>query len=251
MAEVVGRELRLPARPDARLRAGHDRRVVDQDVDAAPGVEEALGEGVDAVEVAEVELVDLDALDAGEHLARVLGPAGRDDDVRAGAGERARGLQAEARVAAGDDREPAGEVDAGEDLGGGAAVAEARVDRMLGSRHDPSLSLRARSKSSASASQAREHPARQRDRRPRAGGRRSERGRLEPGQQPAQLLPLGGAHREAVHDELAQAPPLTAVEAAQVPPCEQQRLGDREEPEERDRAHHAEHRNGLPGPPAS
>ena len=41
VTEVVGGELRLPARPHPRLRAGHDRRVVDEDVDAAPVVEHA------------------------------------------------------------------------------------------------------------------------------------------------------------------------------------------------------------------
>ena len=99
VAEVVGGELRLefiPAHPDPRHRARPDRGVVDEHVDAAAGLEEG----------------------------------------RAGADERARGLEPEARVAAGDDREPAAEIDALEHLGRGAAVAKARVDRLLGSRHD-------------------------------------------------------------------------------------------------------------------
>ena len=53
----------------------------------------------------------------------------------AGAGERARRLQAEARVAAGDDRELPGEVDAAQDLVRGAVVPEARADLVLRCRH--------------------------------------------------------------------------------------------------------------------
>ena len=50
-------------------RAGHDRGAVDQQVDRAAGGEEAVGERGDAVEVAEVELGDLHAVDARERLA--------------------------------------------------------------------------------------------------------------------------------------------------------------------------------------
>ncbi len=46
--------------------------LIRRSIDAA-GREEALGERRDAVEVGEVELVDLDALDAGERLARGVG----------------------------------------------------------------------------------------------------------------------------------------------------------------------------------
>ena len=47
--------------PDPGLGQRHDPGVVDQQVDRAARGEEALGEGVDALLVAEVELVDLDA----------------------------------------------------------------------------------------------------------------------------------------------------------------------------------------------
>ena len=60
MAEVVGRELGLPARPDARLGTGHDAGVADEEVDAAAGRQEPVGEPRDAVKVAEVELVHVD-----------------------------------------------------------------------------------------------------------------------------------------------------------------------------------------------
>ena len=143
VAEVVGGELRLPARPHPRLRAGHDRRVVDEDVDAAPVVEHLPGERPHAVERAEVELADPRALDPLEHLGGVLRPPGRDDHLRARAAQRAHGLQPEARVAAGDDREATAEVDALEHLGRRRAVAEAGADRALWRGHD--LSLRSRS----------------------------------------------------------------------------------------------------------
>ena len=81
---------------------------------------------VDAALVeAEVELADLDAVEPVERLlGRVGAPRGH-DDARAGADERARGLEPEAAVAAGDDREAAAEIDALEHLGRGAAVAKA------------------------------------------------------------------------------------------------------------------------------
>lgn len=84
MAEVVGGELGLPARPDAGLGAGHDAGVGDEQVDPPPGGEEAVGERTDAVEVTQVQLVDLDVVQAFEGLLGGLAAAGRDDDVGAG-----------------------------------------------------------------------------------------------------------------------------------------------------------------------
>jgi hypothetical protein len=78
------------------------------------GGEEAVGEGADAVEVGEVEFADLHVVDAGERFLGGGAAAGGDDDVGAGAGEGAGGLEADAGVAAGDDRELAGQVDAGQ-----------------------------------------------------------------------------------------------------------------------------------------
>ena len=68
--------------------------------------DEPVGEPGDAVEVAEVELVHLDAVDAGQRLLGDRRAAGGHDDVGAGAGEGAGRLDADARVAAGDDGEP-------------------------------------------------------------------------------------------------------------------------------------------------
>ena len=91
------------------------------------------------LEVAEVELVDLDTVDAGQRLGRDVGPPGRHDDVRAGPGERAGRLQPDAGVAAGDDGETAGEVDAGDHLGRGGLGAEAGPDGMLRRAHPATL----------------------------------------------------------------------------------------------------------------
>ena len=76
--------------------AGHDRRVVDEHVERAAGGEEALGEGADAVQVAEVERVDLDRRRARPApRAACCGPAGGHDDLRARRRASARdGLQA-------------------------------------------------------------------------------------------------------------------------------------------------------------
>jgi len=63
VAEVVNSKLRLPAGPDAGFRAGHDRCIVDEDVHPAPGIEEPPGESVDAVEVSEIKIVDLYAVE--------------------------------------------------------------------------------------------------------------------------------------------------------------------------------------------
>ena len=49
------------------------------------------------LEVAEVELADLHAVDPGQRLLGDVGPAGGDDDLRPGAGERADGLERRCR----------------------------------------------------------------------------------------------------------------------------------------------------------
>lgn len=124
MAEVVGRELGLPAGADPGLRTGHDRGVVDDEVDGASRGGEALREPADAVEVGEVEVVHLDPVDTGECLLGGLAPSGGHDDLGTGAGQRARRLQAEARVTAGDKGELSGEVDPAQDVRRGVPGSE-------------------------------------------------------------------------------------------------------------------------------
>src|SRR5262245_41365768 len=136
---MVGRELRLPARADPGLRGGHDRRAADHDVDAAPAVQEPVGEGPYAAEIAEVESVDLGPVDAGQRLGRGIRPSGWNHDVRTGTGQCADGLDADPGVAAGDDRELAGQVDALENLRRGAPGAVAGSDLVLLCCHTQTL----------------------------------------------------------------------------------------------------------------
>ena len=135
VAEVVGRELRFPARSDTCLGAGHDARVVDEDVDAAVRGQEAFGEGPYGVEIGEVERVDLDSLDAADRLPRGLRPPCGHHDTGARRRQRTRRLQAEARVAAGDDGELPGQIDAAQDFRGGAVGSEGGADAVLRSGH--------------------------------------------------------------------------------------------------------------------
>lgn len=131
VAQVVGRELRLPAGADAGLRVGHDGCVVDQDVDRPPGGEEAVSGRADAAEVREVQLVDLDPLQTGELLAGMIRAACRHQDGGSGGRQRTGGREADAGVPAGDDGEHTGEVQAGQDVGGSAVPAKAAADRVL------------------------------------------------------------------------------------------------------------------------
>src|SRR3954447_25211784 len=121
---MVRRELQLPARPDALLGARHHPGVVDQDVDGATRIEEALRKGADAVLVGKVELVDLNVVDALESLLGHLATTRGNDDVGACANKRLDRLETQPRIAAGHDRELAAQVDAGNSLGSGRAIAK-------------------------------------------------------------------------------------------------------------------------------
>ena len=119
MSEVVGAHADLVAllggggsfvRP-----GGVEPRVVHEDVQHAVLLEEGGGEGLDGVDVAEVQGDDLGARlgalrDQLHRGAGALGGSAREDDVRAGVGEHLGRLQADAGVGAGDDRHLAGEV---------------------------------------------------------------------------------------------------------------------------------------------
>jgi hypothetical protein len=124
VAEVIGRELCLPARSDAGLRAGHDPGVVDQQVDGAARGDEPSGQATDTVEVGEVQLVDLHVAEADDRLLGGRAAPGGNHDVGARAGQRTRRLQPDARVAAGDHRELSGRVDPPQDLLRGALGSE-------------------------------------------------------------------------------------------------------------------------------
>ena len=120
MAEVVDGELRLEAALVPGQRGRHDPSVVDEEVQRAPGGQVSIGEGIDRRRVDQVHRGDL-------HVAEVLlGGAGasdvacRDHDLGTGSAQDADRLPADAGVAAGDDRDRAGQVD--------AAITSAAVD---------------------------------------------------------------------------------------------------------------------------
>jgi hypothetical protein len=106
--EVVGAELRLEAVDGLGLRHRHDPGVVDEDVEvAAP----AGGERAHRVQRGEVERTHLPVAGEGRGDALALGGvAHRQDDVRAGPRQLARGDGAEAARRARHDHGGAGEV---------------------------------------------------------------------------------------------------------------------------------------------
>ena len=136
VAEVVGRELHLPAlRRQLELGQRHHAGVVDQDVQRPAPVRD---EGGDGRLVGEVEPADVDGGvaggggDVGGGPLAGVGVAHGERDFGARAGQRAGGLDPDARRAAGDDRALAREVDAGDHLGGGRVEAEAGLDESGG-----------------------------------------------------------------------------------------------------------------------
>ena len=135
MAEMVGRELRLPPRPDPGLGARHDPGVVDQQINAPTRRQEPIGERGDTVEIAQIELVDLHTLHTRQRLGSRGGAASRHHDTGAGADQGTRRLQPDARVAAGHHRQPASHIDAFEHLGGRRRGTEPGTDGALRGRH--------------------------------------------------------------------------------------------------------------------
>ena len=68
VAEMIGRELRLPPGPDPCLGARHDPGVGDQQIDAPTRRQEPFGERGDTVEIAQIELVNLHTLHTRQRL---------------------------------------------------------------------------------------------------------------------------------------------------------------------------------------
>jgi len=96
-----------------------------------PEATKRSAKSADTLDVGEVELVHLHAVDAIDGLLSRRAPPRGDDHVGAGAGERAGRLQTEARVAARDERDLAREVDAADHLARRRARAMAGSDRSL------------------------------------------------------------------------------------------------------------------------
>ena len=133
VAEVVGRELQLPAL-GRELPVGqpHHGGVVDEQVQR-PGPSPRRTRRPSPV--GEIEPADVNGGvarrggDVGGGPFAGLGVAHGERDVGARARERPRRLDADARRAAGHDRAPAAEVDAVDHLRGGRVEAERRGDR--------------------------------------------------------------------------------------------------------------------------
>jgi hypothetical protein len=73
-------------------------------------------------------------LDLGGDALSCVGVADREGHLRAGCGERTRGLGADTGCSTGHDDPAAGQIDPGDNLGGGGFPFEGRGDR-LGHRH--------------------------------------------------------------------------------------------------------------------
>src|ERR687891_2109081 len=111
VAEVVGPELELEAVGGPAAWRRHDAGVVDQQVEAVVRRVEALGEGANRIELAEVELLELElgpGRRAPDGVARALAlrhAAAREHDARTGPSELPRRDEAEPAVGARDDRQ--------------------------------------------------------------------------------------------------------------------------------------------------
>ena len=107
MTEVIGGELGLPAAGQTRLRTGHDRRVIDQQVDPALRGEKTCGEAFDAAQIAQIQGLNLDLAgqiaERRQFISRVLYTACRHQHRGAGGGQSTRRLQTQTGIATGHD----------------------------------------------------------------------------------------------------------------------------------------------------
>jgi hypothetical protein len=136
MAEVVGRELRFIAPRIPRQGRGHDAGIVDENVEFLRRRQNAIGEVVDRRRVEQVHGLDDDIRHPGERLLCLCQIAGRNDGLRAGGAEGARGLDPDTGVTSGHDHGLAGQIDAFDDVGGGRCGSEAGANGGLGCGHD-------------------------------------------------------------------------------------------------------------------
>ena len=142
VAEVVGGELRLVATGVARQRRRHHARVVDEDVERLDRGDDAGCEAIDRGGIEQVHRVENDVghvAKSGLGLPRI---ARGHEDLRARRAEGADGLEADPRVASGDDHALAPEVDTADHVFGGRGGAEAGSDGSLRRTHDVAHSVR-------------------------------------------------------------------------------------------------------------
>ena len=111
MPEVVDGELGLPARADPCQRVCHDASAVDDEVDRQVTSHDRSGERAHAVEISEVESRDFGSGHGSEVGAGQVRASRGHDDARAGRRQGHGRRPAESRVAPGDDRCRAGQVD--------------------------------------------------------------------------------------------------------------------------------------------
>jgi hypothetical protein len=115
MAEVIGREAQFEAVVETVAGCLRDAGVADQRIQLRCVAREPAGKRADVVRVGQVEAVQQVAAWAasaklGQHVLTGIQIARCDQDVRAGAGKRDRGLRTEARRGAGDQDRLAGQV---------------------------------------------------------------------------------------------------------------------------------------------
>jgi hypothetical protein len=104
MAEMICRKLGFPFRTDARLRAGHDSSVINENIGVTAPAQEAFREPADALTVGEVEFANLDAAYTFDVLSRGGDSSGSYENAPPRVGKRARSLKPKAGIAAGDNR---------------------------------------------------------------------------------------------------------------------------------------------------
>ena len=131
MAEMVCRKLAFIAARIPCQRVGHDRGIVDQDVDLCGVCRHIKRKRIDRRRVAKVQRQDRHAIDPRQISGGGIGPSRADDDCRAGPRQRADRFEAKPRIAAGDERGLPGQVNARNDVGRGGAHAESAADGCL------------------------------------------------------------------------------------------------------------------------
>jgi hypothetical protein len=129
--EVADGELGLPPGTDPGQSICHDCQVIHQYVQPTIGGQEPFGEPADAVEVGEVQGVELDPVDPGGLLPGMDRAASRDDDGGSGGAESPDGSKPDPGVAPGHDGGGPGEVHIGLDLGRSTGTADAAEDGVL------------------------------------------------------------------------------------------------------------------------
>ncbi len=135
---MVGREMQFIATCVAREGRAPDARAVDEDVQRLSGGKEPRGEGIDRGRIEQVHRLDLD-VDPAKPGRGLVAVARRHDHPGAGGSQRTRGFHADAGMAAGHDRDLAGQVDALDNVVGGGRGVEAGTDGFLQSGYSTQL----------------------------------------------------------------------------------------------------------------